>query len=128
MLTSPEQVVREFWRLMASNDFAAVAAVLDEEFILDWPQSGERVRGPHNFAVLNQEYPAAGPWRFTLNRLVADDMEVVTDVTVTDGAQTARAISFFTVAEGRIQRILEFWPEPYDAPHDRTDIVELIHE
>jgi hypothetical protein len=76
--------------------------------------------------MLNQEYPAAGPWRFTVNRLVADDAEVVTDVTVTDGAQIARAISFFTVAEGKIQRMLEFWPEPYDAPHDRAHLVEPI--
>jgi ketosteroid isomerase-like protein len=125
-LSSPAEVVREFWRLMSSNDFSSVAAVLDEDFVLEWPQSGERIRGPHNFAMLNQEYPAAGPWRFTVNRLVADDAEVVTDVTVTDGAQIARAISFFTVAEGKIQRMLEFWPEPYDAPHDRAHLVEPI--
>ena len=37
------EVVREFWRLMATNDFDAVAAVLAPEFVLEWPQSRERI-------------------------------------------------------------------------------------
>jgi hypothetical protein len=32
-------LAREYWRLMATNDFDAVAAVLAPEFVLDWPQS-----------------------------------------------------------------------------------------
>ena len=47
---------------------------------------------------MNQEYPAHGPWRFTINRLVGCESEAVSDVTVTDGARTDRAITFFTVA------------------------------
>jgi len=39
------EVAREFWRLMASNDFYSVVAVLAEEFVLEWPQSKERIRG-----------------------------------------------------------------------------------
>ncbi len=30
-------VTREFWRLMATNDFHAVAAVLAPDFVLEWP-------------------------------------------------------------------------------------------
>jgi len=33
-----ERVVREFWRLMASNDFGSVAAVLAEDLVVEWPQ------------------------------------------------------------------------------------------
>ena len=43
--TTAVEVVREVWRLMASNDFGSVAAVLAPEFVLEWPQSGERIRG-----------------------------------------------------------------------------------
>ena len=122
----PATVVREFWRLMASNDFACVAAVLAPDFVLDWPQSNERIRGAVRFARMNAEYPAHGPWQFNLNRLVSNDPEVVTDVTVTDGVQTARAISFFTVVAGKITRLVEFWPEPYPAPVNRKHLVESI--
>jgi ketosteroid isomerase-like protein len=123
---SAENVVREYWRLMATNDFASVAAVLAPGFVLEWPQSNERIRGAANFARMNAEYPSHGPWRFEVHRLVASEGAAVSDVGVTDGVQTARALSFFSVSEGRITRLVEFWPEPYAAPASRAHLVEPI--
>ncbi len=120
------ETVREFWRLMATNDFDSVATVLAQEFVLEWPQSQERIRGAERYARMNQEYPAHGSWKFALNRVVEAESEVVSDVTVTDGVQTARAISFFTVAQGKITRLVEFWPEPYAAPPNRAQLVEQM--
>jgi ketosteroid isomerase-like protein len=100
--------------------------VLADDFTLEWPQSNERIRGRDHFAAMNAEYPAHGPWTFTLHRLIGDETEVVTDVTVTDGVVRARAISFFTVAEGKITRLVEFWPEPYPAPANRAHLTEPI--
>ena len=120
------EVVREFWCLMATNDFHSVAAVLAPEFVLEWPQSKERIRGAERFARMNHEYPAHGPWRFTLNGLVGSEFEAVSDVTVTDGVQMARAISFFSIAEGKVTRLVEFWPEPYTAPANRAHLVETM--
>jgi ketosteroid isomerase-like protein len=125
---TPEEVVREFWRLMATNDFESVVAVLAPEFVLEWPQSGERIRGPERFARMNREYPAHGPWRFTVHRVVGGTSEAVSDVTVTDGVQSARAVSFFTVADGKVTRLLEFWPEPYDPPANRANLVERMQD
>ncbi|MFP3710008.1 nuclear transport factor 2 family protein [Paraburkholderia sp. SIMBA_009] len=124
--TAARDVIHEFWRLMAKNDFDAVGAVLADDFVLDWPQSKERIRGAENFARLNAAYPVKGPWAFTINRVVAAGYEAVSDVSVTDGAVNARAISFFTVECGKIARMVEYWPEPYDAPFDRTQFVERI--
>ena len=121
-----EEVVREFWRLMASNDFGSVGAVLAPEFVLEWPQSNERIVGAERFAQMNTEYPSHGPWRFTLHRVVGGEGEAVTDVGVTDGVQSARAISFFTVSGGRIVRLVEYWPEPYPAPANRAHLVEAM--
>ena len=123
---SAEDVVREYWRLMATNDFAAVAAVLAPEFVLEWPQSNERIRGAANFVRMNAEYPSHGPWRFEVHRIVASQTTAVSDVGVTDGVQTGRALSFFTVSQGKISRLLEFWPEPYAAPASRAHLVEPI--
>lgn len=58
---SPEAVVHEFWRLMNTNDFHALGAVLAKGFVLEWPQSGERIFGAGNFAQMNAEYPSCGP-------------------------------------------------------------------
>ena len=119
-------VARRFWALMASNDFAAVGQVLADDFVLDWPQSGERLRGRDHFARMNAEYPAHGPWTFTIDRLFGDAVQAVSDVRVSDGVQHARALTFFTVGGGRVTRIVEYWPEPYPAPADRAHLVEPL--
>jgi ketosteroid isomerase-like protein len=120
------EVVYEYWRLMGTNDFNSVTAILAPDFVLEWPQSRERIRGADRFVRMNQEYPAHGPWQFTINRLVGDESEAVSDVTVTDGAQVARAVSFFTVAGGKVTRLVEYWPEPFEAPANRAHLVEPI--
>lgn len=120
------QVVQEFWRLMATNDFHAATSVMADDFVLEWPQSNERIRGARNFALLNTAYPAHGPWTFAINRLVCGEQDAVSDVSITDGVLVARAISFFTVTDGKIARMVEFWPEPYEAPFDRRQFVEPL--
>lgn len=124
--TTAVEIVQEFWRLMATNDFSSVTAVLDSEFVLEWPQSKERIRGAERFVRMNQEYPANGTWTFTINRLVGSECEAVSDVSITDGVQNPRAISFFTTRQGKITRIVEFWPEPYAASTDRAHLVEAL--
>jgi ketosteroid isomerase-like protein len=121
---TPRAVVTRFWEAMGTNDFAAAAQWLHDDFVLDWPQSGERVRGRDNFAALNTHYPAAGRWVFTLTRLITEGDQVVTDVSVTDGAVQARAVTFSTVRGGKIWRQVEYWPDPFVAAEWRTPWVE----
>ena len=109
---------------MATNDFVAVGAVLADEYVLEWPQSNERIRGRGNLAAMNAAYPAHGPWVFTAHRIFGNETEAVSEVTVTDGNQRARAISLFTVGGGRITHQVEYWPEPYPAPDNRRQFVE----
>lgn len=117
-------VVERFWAAMATNDFQAAAEWLHDDYVLEWPQSGERIVGRANFAAVNENYPAAGRWRFTINRLVAGDNIVVTDVRVTDGDVVAMAITFSTVQDGKIIQQIEYWPDPYDPSLWRKQWVE----
>jgi hypothetical protein len=123
---SPVDTVAEFWRLMAGNDFRAVAAVLADDFVLEWPQSNERIRGAEAFARMNAAYPTHGPWRFEMQRLFGDAAQAVSEVRVTDGVQQALALSFFAVEGGRIRRLVEYWPEPYAPPPWRAGLAEPI--
>ncbi len=63
-----DDLVREYWRLMATNDFASVSAVLAPEFVLEWPQSNERSRGADNLARMNTEFPSHGPYAAPAHR------------------------------------------------------------
>ena len=120
------EVATKFWLLMQSNDFRSVGAVLSDDFVLEWPQSKERIRGRDNFAAMNEEYPANGRWDFTINRMIGNDNEAVSNVTVTDGVVTAQALTFFTVKEEKIVEIVEYWPESYEAVENRKHLVEPI--
>lgn len=75
---------------------------------------------------MNEEYPAHGRWRFTINRILGDDVQSVSDVSVTDGVQVARAISFFSIADGKIQKMVDFWPDPFPAVEKRKHLVEVM--
>lgn len=121
-----KQVIETFWQMMEGNDFYAVAQLLHKEYTLDWPQSGERIRGAENFAKLNTAYPAEGKWRFVINSIVADGENVVTDVSVTDGVRHDRVITFSTIRDEKIWKQVEFWPEPFEAPNWRAQWVERI--
>ncbi len=121
------EIVREYWSRMETNDFAFAAEILSDEFILDWPQSNERIIGKKNFVAVNAEYPTQGIWEFTVNRIIGDDNTVVTDVSVTDGTIKARAITFSTVIDDKIVNQIEYWPADYSAPENRKHLVESIY-
>ena len=121
-----KQVVAAFWAAMSANDFPAAGRWLHDDYVLDWPQSGERIRGRANFVAVNAHYPAAGRWQIALVRLLAEGDEVASQVTVTDGVVHAQAITFSTVRDGLILRQTEYWPDPFPAPAWRAQWVEQI--
>jgi ketosteroid isomerase-like protein len=121
---SSKRVVEQFWKAMQSNDFSAVGELLHEEYLLEWPQSGERVRGRENFVAINENYPAHGRWEFTVHRILAEGDEVVSDVDVTDGVIRGRVITFSRIQDGKILHQTEFWPDPFEAADWRSQWVE----
>ena len=126
MNSSAIELVREFYVRMNTNDFHSAGRMLADEYVLEWPQSKERIRGRGNFVAVNEEYPAYGRWLFTVNRIVGNETEAVSDVSVTDGTQSARAITFTAVRDGRIVKQVEYWPEGYEASANRKHLVELM--
>jgi limonene-1,2-epoxide hydrolase len=127
MPSTPEdnkQVVERFWVAMQTNDFKAAGEFLDDDYMLEWPQSGERIRGRENFVAINANYPAHGRWEFRIQRILAEGDQVVSDVGVTDGTIVGRAITFSTIRAGKIIYQIEFWPDPFEAPAWRTEWVE----
>jgi ketosteroid isomerase-like protein len=126
MTQENKQVVQNFWAAMQTNDFRLAGELLHDDYTLEWPQSGERIRGRANFVAVNENYPAHGRWEFTVNRIFAEGNEVISDVGVTDGVVRARVITFSRVREGKILHQTEFWPDPFEAAPWRAQWVERI--
>lgn len=111
---------------MQDNNFRRAGELLHDEYVLEWPQSGERIRGRANFVAVNENYPAAGRWHFTIHRLIAEGDTVATEITVTDGAVTGRVITFSTVLDSNIVRQTEYWPDPFEPAAWRAQWVERM--
>jgi len=112
---------------MQANEWEAAASHLAPDCVIDWPCSGERIVGREDFVQVQVRYPTGtGHWEFDVHRLVADGETVVSEVTVTDGEQSARVIAFSSVVGGLIVRQIEYWPAAYDPLPGREDLTSRI--
>jgi ketosteroid isomerase-like protein len=120
------EIVERLWRMFDAGDFD-VGALLHDDFVCEWPQSGERIRGREHYVAVNAHYPRRV--RIALQRMVSAGDTVVTEIAATDVRDPStidRAISFFELREGKIVHLREFWPDPYVAPDWRARWVERL--
>lgn len=113
---SPAEVVRAFWTCLEARDWGAFRGLLADDFVVVWPQSGESF-SPDGFVAVNRAYP--GDWHLQLRELWIDGDRVVTEVACEIDGRTDTALSLFTVRDGRIQSLREFWPDPMPVPEWR---------
>jgi len=112
---------------MQDNDWERAAGHLAEDCVIDWPCTGERIVGRHDFAAMQARYPTnTGRWTFDIHRVVAEGDVAVSEVTVTDGEQAARLVAFSILDEGRIAHQIEYWPTSYDPQPGRDDLTRPI--
>jgi len=112
---STRELIKAFWAAMQANDWHRAASYLAPECVIDWPCSGERIVGRNDFAAVQAQYPTStGHWDFIIHRVVTDGETVVSEVTVTDGEQSARVVVFSDIEDEHIARQVEYWPSPYE--------------
>jgi hypothetical protein len=106
-------------------DWDAFAELLADDVMYEGPQTRERVRGAGNYVRLNVEgFP--GEWHLRVVRIVGEDRHAASwiDFTNADGT-TQPGLCFFELNdEGKIVRITDFWPDPYELPTKRAHLVE----
>lgn len=108
---------------MQANDWHRAAGHLSPECVIDWPCSGERIVGRVDFAAVQERYPSTtSHWRFDVHRIIVDGDTVVSEVTVTDGEQSARVVSFSEIDADQIVRQVEYWPTAYDPQPGREGL------
>ncbi len=111
---------------MEARDWEAVAAQLDPDVVVDWPNTGERMRGRDNYLAVQREYPEG--WHIEVLRIVDDGDTVVSEVRVDQAGKRFFVASFFELADERIVRAVEYWSdgEPAPAPAWRAPWTEPL--
>ncbi len=104
----PAAIVREFWARMQARDWEGLGALLAEDLVVEWPVSAERIEGRADFVSVNAEYPEG--WSIEVIRVVAEGGTVVSEVEVPhESMGVHRAVSLWTVRDGRITGGREYW-------------------
>ncbi|MFF1410975.1 nuclear transport factor 2 family protein [Streptomyces sp. NPDC058289] len=104
----PLRVVEMLWDRIQARDWDAVAQLVAQDAVVEWPVSGERIVGSKNYVAVNREYPEG--WTIRVLRIVAAGDQVVSEVEVPhEGLGVFRAASFWTGRDGRIVRGTEYW-------------------
>jgi ketosteroid isomerase-like protein len=115
-------VVRRFVETLEDRDWEAWSALLHPDVVYEIPQTRERIRGRDGYLQFNREFP--GDWHLTPTRVIADDEHGVVRFDWRVGDESAEAMAFFTVTDGLITEVTDFWPEPYEPPPGREHLVE----
>lgn len=115
--------VRRYWATAEARDWDSFASVLADDVRYDLPQTGETISGREAYLEFNRDYP--GDWHLAVREVLADGDRVVSRLAFTVGGETQDAISFFGFApDGRIATVLDYWPEPYQAPTGREHLTD----
>jgi ketosteroid isomerase-like protein len=100
-----------------------------DDFVQEWPQSGERIRGRDNAKAINDNYPqmtGSSP-KFSMRRMSGEGAHWVVEGSIDYGDGTP--VSYVGVAElrdGKIARITEYFGNPFEAPAWRSQWVERM--
>ena len=119
-----QSTVMQFWKLLSDQKWEEIKSYLHPNFVATWPQSREKIVGPMNFSNVNKYYP--GNHKIEVIHIHEAGDKIITTVwIVADTGQKTFAVSYFDFQDGKIARSEEYWAEPYAAPENRRQWVEL---
>ena len=99
-----ENVIREalnrHWAASDANDFDVEHDIYREDAVLEYPQSGERIRGRHNIQASRAAQPSSK--RFKVRRIVGSGDLWVTEFILTYDGLPSYSVSVMEFLDGKV--------------------------
>ncbi|MEW6633999.1 MAG: nuclear transport factor 2 family protein [Pseudomonadota bacterium] len=112
------------WAASDAGNFEAEHEIYREDAVLDYPQSGERIRGRRNIQSSRAAQPSAK--RFTARRIVgAGDLWVTEYVLAYDG-RPSHTVSIMEFVDGKVVRETQYFADPFEPGPSRAQWVERM--
>jgi hypothetical protein len=137
-----EECVARYSAASAALDLEALAALRHPDWMVFWPQSGERVHGNEACAEIVTKYPGGAPTTEITRIVGAEDHWVVTPgntvlrvagsgdfwwsewrVTYPSG-EVYLVVDMIELRDGLVHRETVYWAAPFEAPEWRAPWVE----
>ncbi len=141
---SGRDIIERFARAIEAQDFDTIAALVADDYVEDYPQSGERIRGRANQQAVLRNYPGGvGTVDPDSSRLVgAEDRWVVTPAFTVQriegsgdtyfyvasarypNGETWQIVALVELHDGKIAKATTWYAAPFEAPAWRAPFVE----
>jgi ketosteroid isomerase-like protein len=120
------QVAEKLWRALQAGDWETAGGCLHDDFVQEWPQSGERIVGRDNAIAIEQNFPGGLPVMRFRRTLAGGDLAVLeTELTYADGSRYLGA-SIFELRDGTVLRETDYYAQPFQAPEWRAQWAERM--
>ncbi|MDB5457544.1 MAG: hypothetical protein JWP92_3129 [Caulobacter sp.] len=112
------------WAASDANDLEAEHRIYREDAVLDYPQSGERIRGRRGILASRAAQPNAK--RFTVRRIVGAGGLWVTEFVLTYDGRPSYAVSIMEFRDGQVAHETQYFADPFAPGPSRAQWVERM--
>ena len=112
------------WAASDASDFEEEHQIYREDAVLEYPQSGERIRGRRGI----QSSRAAQPnrKRFTVRRITGAGNLWVTEYVLTYDGQPSYTVSIMEFLDGKVAHETQYFGDPFEPGPSRAQWVERM--
>jgi hypothetical protein len=112
------------WAASDANDLEGEHQIYREDAVLEYPQSGERIRGRRKI----QSSRAAQPnrKRFTVRRMIGAGDLWVTEYVLTYDGRPSYTVSIMEFLDGKVARETQYFGDPFEPGPSRAQWVERM--
>jgi hypothetical protein len=110
------------WQASDADDFEAEHDIYHEDAVLDYPQSGERIRGRRNIQESRTVQP--NKKRFTVRRIIGSGNLWVTEFVLTYDGIPSYVVSIMEFREGLVASETQYFADRFEPGPSRAHLVE----
>src|SRR3954453_13132872 len=122
--TEIREALNRHWSASDANDFDVEHDIYRDDAVLEYPQSGERIRGRHNIQASRTAQPEAK--RFTVRRIVGTGDLWVTEFILTYDGRPSYTVSVMEFRDGKVARETQYFGDPFEPGPSRAPWVERV--
>ena len=116
--------LKRHWDASDASDFDAEHKIYREDAVLDYPQSGERIRGRHN--IQESRFVQPNKKRFTVRRIFGSHNLWVTEFVLAYDGIPSYAVSIMEFHEGLVIKETQYFADGFDPAPSRAHLVERV--
>src|SRR5271163_658536 len=114
------------WAASDASDFEVEHEIYREDAVLDYPQSGERIRGRRN--IQESRFVQPNRKHFTVRRIIGGGSLWVTEFVLTYDGIPSYTVSIMEFRDGLVAHETQYFADRFDPGPSRAHLVERIDE